>query len=170
MWPRAASKLYEEPKKLVAHGLARASTRQQGARTRTVYTITAAGRRALAAWLDEPGAGPVLEFEQLVQVFFAEAGPKSSLTATLSAAEEWARSRLEDSRSIGEQYADGTGPFPERLPQLQLTSRFLTDFYVLVGEWARWAASVVDTWPDDVRDAEPDPAIVAETLRRAGSA
>jgi PadR family transcriptional regulator, regulatory protein AphA len=170
MWPRAASKLYEEPKKLVAHGLARATTRHSGARPRTVYTITAAGRRALAAWLNEPGAGPVLEFEQLVQVFFAENGRKPSLTATLAAAEEWARTRLEESRGIGEQYAAGTGPFPERLPQLQLTSRFLTDFYALVGEWARWAASVVETWPDDVRAAEADPAIILETLHRASSA
>ena len=47
-WPRAESKLYEEPKKLVAHGLARASSETVGKRRRTVYTITAKGRRALA--------------------------------------------------------------------------------------------------------------------------
>ena len=46
IWPRAVSKLYEEPKKLVSHGLATASTEQNGQRTRTVYAITAeaAGR------------------------------------------------------------------------------------------------------------------------------
>ena len=48
-WPRARSKLYEEPKKLVAHGLARATTEAVGRRPRTVYSITAKGRRALAA-------------------------------------------------------------------------------------------------------------------------
>src|SRR5436309_13332803 len=75
-WPRAVSKLYEEPKKLVSHGLARASTQRNGQRTRTVYTITLKGRRALAAWLQQPGDGPVLEFEQLLKVFFAENGTK----------------------------------------------------------------------------------------------
>src|SRR3954451_11209192 len=65
MWPRATSKLYEEPKKLVLHGLARARTEQIGARTRTVYEITDPGRRALAAWMATPGAGPSLEFEGL---------------------------------------------------------------------------------------------------------
>jgi DNA-binding PadR family transcriptional regulator len=71
-WPRAESKLYEEPKKLVAHGLARASSEMVGKRPRTVYTITPKGRRALAAWVPTPGDGPTLEFEQLVKVFFAE--------------------------------------------------------------------------------------------------
>ena len=50
IWPRAQSKLYEEPKKLVAHGYARASDDSVGRRRRTRYTITAAGR---ARW--QPG-------------------------------------------------------------------------------------------------------------------
>ena len=61
VWPRAVSKLYEEPKKLASHGLARSAIQQNGRRRRTVYTITAKGRRALAEWLGQPGDGPVLE-------------------------------------------------------------------------------------------------------------
>src|SRR5262249_12559250 len=76
-WPRAASKLYEEPKKLVAHGYARASDDAVGRRRRTRYTITAPGRRALAAWLSQPGDGPVLECEQLVKLHFADSGTKA---------------------------------------------------------------------------------------------
>src|SRR4051795_2587089 len=55
-WPRAESKLYEEPKKLVALGLARASAETVGRRPRTVYSITPKGRRALRAWVPQPGA------------------------------------------------------------------------------------------------------------------
>ena len=55
VWPRAVSKLYEEPKKLASHGLARSATQQDGRRSRTVYSITARGRRALAEWLGQPG-------------------------------------------------------------------------------------------------------------------
>ena len=72
VWPRAQSKLFEEPKKLVQHGFATAKEELVGRRPRTVYTITRAGRRALAAWLAEPGDGPVLEFEALVKLIFAE--------------------------------------------------------------------------------------------------
>src|SRR5687767_15650538 len=78
-WPRARSKIYEEPKKLVAHGLARASAERVGNRPRTVYEITGEGSHVLRAWLSTPGESPVLEFEQLVQVFLAEHGTKADL-------------------------------------------------------------------------------------------
>jgi len=167
IWPRAVSKLYEEPKKLVAHGLARSSTERNGRRTRTIYAITAAGRTALRDWLAEPGEGPALEFEQLLKVFFADNGTTADILATLTAAQDWARARCQESLAIGEQYAGGHGPFPERAAVLQLTSRFLTDFYLLVGDWAAWAAGIVATWPDDPRQASADPAVLTETLRRA---
>ena len=167
VWPRAVSKLYDEPKKLASHGLARSAIQRNGRRTRTVYTITAKGRRALAEWLGEPGEGPALEFEQLLKVFFADNGTKADLLATLAAAQAWSRARCAESLAIGEQYASGGGPFPERLPELQLTSRFLTDFYLLVGQWARWAETIVETWPDDPRHAKPDPEVTAEIIRRA---
>jgi DNA-binding PadR family transcriptional regulator len=168
-WPRAVSKLYEEPKKLVDAGLARSATEQNGERSRTVYSITAKGKKALASWLQEPGAGPVLEFEQLLKVFFAENGTKADLLATLDAAQSWAQARCAESLAVGEQYSTGAGPFPQRLPELQLTSRFLTDFYLLVGEWARWAEGVVEAWPEDPRDAAVDTGIIAETVRRAAA-
>jgi PadR family transcriptional regulator, regulatory protein AphA len=100
-------------------------------------------------------------------VFFAEHGTKADLLATLAAAEAWARARSAESLAVGEQYRTGGGPFPERLPELQLTGRFLIDFYLLVGQWARWAATVVETWPDDPRQAKHDPQVIAETVRRA---
>src|SRR5215475_9344566 len=128
VWPRAASKLYEEPKKLVAHGLARSSTEQNGRRARTVYEITAEGRDALRDWLAEPGEGPELEFEQLLKVFFADNGTKADTLATLAATQDWARDRCRESLAIGEQYARQHGPFPQRLAVLQLSSRFLTEF------------------------------------------
>src|SRR5215467_8902517 len=156
IWPRPVSKLYEEPKKLVAHGLARSATERNGRRTRTVYAITADGRRALRDWLAEPGAGPALEFEQLLKVFCSDNATRTDVLATLAAAQDWARARCQESLAIGEQYAEGHGPFPERAAVLQLTSRFLTDFYLLVADWAGWAADIVATWPDEPRDASPD--------------
>jgi DNA-binding PadR family transcriptional regulator len=169
-WPRAVSKLYEEPKKLVEHGLARPSSAPNGQRPRTVYTITAKGRRALAAWLQDPAEGPVLEFEQLLKVFFAEHGTRDDALNSLRSAEQWARDRCNQSLAVGEKYLQGEGQFPERLPELQLTGRFLTDFYILVLDWARWAAAIVETWPDDPRQARHEPTALAETVGRAHKA
>ena len=169
IWPRAVSKLYEEPKKLVAHGLARASSETNGQRTRTVYAITPKGRRALRRWLAEPAAGPSLEFEQMVKVFFAEHATTADLRRTLTAVDAWARERCAESLAVGEQYLHGEGPFPERLPELMLTSRFLTDFYLLLRQWAQWASAQIDSWPDDPHQARHDPAEIEETIRRAAT-
>ena len=155
-WPRAESRLYEEPKKLVAAGLARASSEMVGKRPRTIYTITPKGRRALAKWVPTPGEGPVLEFEQLIKVFFAEHGTKADLLATLSAAREWSRDQLGASAGLPKAYLGGTGPFPERLPWLILIGRFLADFYLMVEAWTDWAAVTVEAWPDDLAAAQPD--------------
>ena len=58
-WPRTERKLYDEPKRLVAAGLATSKQEMTGApRPRTVYGITRAGGRPLQRWLDEPPAPP----------------------------------------------------------------------------------------------------------------
>ena len=165
-WPRTRSKLYEEPKKLVAHGLAQASPQKTGKRPRTMYTITAKGRRALAAWVPTPSAGPVLEFEALLKVFLAEHGSKADLLATLRSLRTWAVERSRLGVGISRGYLEGEGPFPERLPWLILTGRFLDDFAAMVEEWSDWAASVVAEWPDDVRKASPDLATLEHMVRR----
>lgn len=170
LWPRAQSKLYEEPKKLVEHRLAAATQEQVGRRTRTRYRITPKGRRALAAWLAEPGAGPVLEFEQLVQVFFADHGTKADLERTLAAAGQWAQDRSRYTATVGRGLIAGEGEFPERTAILDVTVRFLIEYYALVGRWSRWAEAVVATWPDDPSDAPSDDALRAENQRLAEAA
>jgi DNA-binding PadR family transcriptional regulator len=155
-WPRAESRLYEEPKKLVGHGLARASSEMVGQRRRTKYTITAKGRRALAKWVPTPGEGPVVEFEQLIKVFFAEHATKADLLATLAGVRQWSQERLGASARVPQAYLDGTGPFPERLPWLLLVGQFLLDFYLMAEHWADWAREIVETWPDDLEAAQPD--------------
>lgn len=155
-WPRAESNIYAEPKRLVALGLARASPDKVGKRPRTLYTITPKGRRALAAWMPMPATGPVLEFEQLVKVFFAEHGSRQDLLATIEGARQWTEEQMAAGVEISRSYLQGEGPFPERLPWLILAGQFLDEFTRAVGRWAEWAAEVVEQWPGDLRSAEPD--------------
>lgn len=166
-WPRAPSKLYEEPKKLVEHGLAEVSTERTGRRPRTVYAISEDGRRALAVWLREPGAGPTLEFEQLLKVFLADAGTKADVRATLEAARRWARERNAQNLEVARAYAAGEASFQRRAAQVMLVGGFLTEFYAMVDRWADWADGQVWNWPDDPARAEPDAAALAEIVRRA---
>jgi hypothetical protein len=47
-------------------------------------------------------------------------------------------------------------------------SRFVTDFYLLVLDWAPWAAAgIAETWPHDPRQGAHDPEVIAETVERA---
>jgi DNA-binding PadR family transcriptional regulator len=168
IWPRAQSKLYEEPRKLVARGLATADQEHVGARPRTVYSITDAGREALAEWHHRPGAGPVLESEQLLKIFFAEHGTRADALATLAEARAWAQERNRGNLEAARAYLAGTAPFQQRAAQTLLVGRFVTEFYRLVAEWADWAAAIVTEWPEDVARAEADRGQLQETVERAG--
>ena len=79
-WPRTERQLYEQPKLLVAHGLATATREHTGRRPRTVYRITPAGRRALKAWLAVPSTDWSLEYEGLVKVFLSDPVSYTHLT------------------------------------------------------------------------------------------
>lgn len=165
-WPRARSKLYEEPKKLVAQGLATASKDRVGNRPRTVYTITPKGRRALRAWLKTPGRGPVLEFEQLTKIFFADQGKAEDALATIDAAKAWAADQIVEFADAARTYLAGEGPFPERVATNMVVGRFMIGFYDLVYCWAEWASDVVETWPDNPSEAGPDWTVMEEIVRR----
>jgi len=166
-WPRTRSKLYEEPKKLVAAGLAEAAKGAQGRRPRTVYSITPAGRDALAAWLASESAEPTFESEHLLKVFYAGSGTTDDVRATLADLRAWVNERTEHNMRVAPSYVQGTGPFPERLPILVLTGRFLDDYLEMIDRWATWATEVVETWPESPNEAEPAPEEMAATLHQA---
>ena len=168
VWPRARSKLFEEPKKLVQHSYATAKEDAVGRRQRTVYTITRAGRRALAAWLAEPGNGPALEFEGLVKLIFADHGTRDAALASLASARQWAVEQNAGSIEAGEKFvAPEDGLYAERRATALLLGAFLTDFYKLVADWADWATDEVEGWPKDISSHRISPDRTREVLERA---
>ena len=145
-WPRAERKLYDEPKRLVAAGLATATEQRQGRRPRTVYAITPAGRARLRAWLDEPSEPPSLEFEALVRVFFADAGTLAQLRATLDQVAATAAAREAELREMIDAARHGPYEFAGRLPLNALALRFQLDHERMVAGWAAWAREQVAGW------------------------
>ena len=145
-WPRAASMIYEEPKKLVAAGLATSQATFTGKRRSTVYEITDAGRAALRDWLDAPAAGMRLEFEAMMKVAFADAGDVAQLRATVGEIRADAEARLAEILDRSTQYATTGGPFPDRLPIVAITGKLLMGQYQAVLRWARWAEDAIGEW------------------------
>ncbi len=152
-WPRAERKLYEEPKKLVHHGLATVTRETVGRRPRRVYRITANGRRALRQWLSEPGAMPVVEFEALVKVFFAEQGSKEQLLETLGGIVEAAERRERVDAQWAAYYLATPGRFAGRAAVVTLVGKLQADLNHTVAAWARWAQESAGAWPDDLKGA-----------------
>lgn len=168
IWPRAQSKLFEEPKKLVEHGYASAREESVGRRPRTVYTITRQGRRALAAWLAEPGEGPTLEFEGMVKLLFADHGTRDGALASIARARAWAIERNAGNLEAGEKFAAATeGRYAERRATTLLLGAFLTDFYALVAAWADWAEAEVWSWPEHIASHRIPAERTREVLERA---
>lgn len=166
-WPRAESKIYEEPKKLVAHGLATATREYTGRRPRTVYAITQDGREALRSWLDTPGQAPLVEFEGLVKVLFAEHGSKQQLLNTISAIRTQAERTRDAQAALAADLAHTGGPFPDRLHVNSLVFKFMWEQTLTVLRWATWAEDEIVGWPDDII-RPPDPAPI-DTLHQAAA-
>jgi DNA-binding PadR family transcriptional regulator len=153
-WPRAERKLYDEPKNLVALGLASATEEHTGNRPRTIYAITPAGRKALRSWLGQAPEPPAFEFEGMVKVFFADGGTIDQLRATLVSIEDDARARIAELRSMIDEARTPSYEFTDRWPINALGLRFELDHEAQIAEWAAWAREQVATWrtPSDAGD------------------
>jgi PadR family transcriptional regulator AphA len=171
IWPRAESHLYEEPKNLVAHGLATSIRDHVGRRPRTTYAITRAGRTELRRWLRVPGRGPTLEFEGLLKAFFADQGRRDDVLATIAAVRADVLEQRERMAALMQDIAEHGGHFPRRLHVGVLTFRYLADYTDALVRWTGWAEQEVRSWPEDIKVSHlEDPAAayreLAERLRR----
>jgi DNA-binding PadR family transcriptional regulator len=145
-WPRTERKLYDEPKRLVADGLATATKQHTGQRPRTVYGITEQGREQLRRWLDEPPATRSMEFEGMLKLFFADAGSLDQLAATLTAIERDAAERLAELAEVNQHNLAGANKFPQRLHLSVLALRLHIEQEIVVHNWARWARAQAAAW------------------------
>jgi len=150
-WPRAESNLYAEPKRLVSGGWAQAHSRPVGQRRRTVYSITAQGRRALEQWLRQPAAASRLEAEALVKFTFAENSTKEHVLENLRRFQDDAAARQGKLRAIFEEYLRHGDPFPERLHINVVAYRLLWDHAQADANWAAWALDQIGRWPTTKR-------------------
>jgi hypothetical protein len=126
---------------------------QTGQRKRNRYTITPAGREALARWLATPPEEPHLQIEGVLRVFYADLGKPADLRQSMITTADQAGAMLTELRSYVREYLAEGGPmdmleqgtggagqrrsfagrtmFPERLPSVALavdiTTRLLEE-------------------------------------------
>jgi PadR family transcriptional regulator, regulatory protein AphA len=165
MWPRAESNVYAEPRRLVQAGLATAREEWNGQRRRTVYSITRAGRAALADWIASPSARPRHENEALVKVMFAENGTRDDLLKSIRELADDAEAGVRHFREIADRYAANRGEYPHRFGLSGLALRLAAEQQAATLRWARWAEQVVAGWDSPLA---ADAAWGVDALRAAG--
>jgi PadR family transcriptional regulator, regulatory protein AphA len=171
IWPRAESNVYAEPKRLVEARLASAEVQRVGKRTRTLYTITPKGRRALERWLDTDSAPTRVESETLVKVLFGNYGTKDALLTNLRAFAAEAEAVKQLWSVVASEYDRGTHAFPERVHVNALIFRWIWEHADLNARWAEWAIEQVELWPDTSEPADIEAALaVFRSVRQPSAA
>jgi PadR family transcriptional regulator AphA len=161
-WPRAASHVYRQVKRLEDAGLASAERGTTGRRPRTVYAITAAGRAALQAWLAAEPGGIELEHEPLLRVFLSASGRPEDALRAIRAARERAEAMLAIGRPLGEEYLAGAHAFQDQVHIRALSYDYLYRWAELTLDWAQRAEREVARWDDTA----PSPAKERRALAR----
>ena len=157
-WPRAESRIYAEAKSLVERGWATAETVSYGRRSRTLYSITAAGSTALQSWLGTPARATTLECEPLLRIFLgAIAGPEVMHTS-LDQIRTDADAILAVGRRVSAEYLEGTAPFQDHVQVRAFVFDFLSSYALMLHQWADRTQTTLDQWPtrtehQRVRDA-----------------
>jgi PadR family transcriptional regulator AphA len=105
-WAASYGQIYPELKRLEEAGWIVGDRAPRGGRARTMYRITATGRRALQGWMRASDTRVELRDESLLRLFFADALSPEDALGLLTGRREGYRQML----AYLEALDDGTGP------------------------------------------------------------
>jgi DNA-binding PadR family transcriptional regulator len=166
-WPRAESGIYAEARRLQADGLASARTAPAAdgsRRTRTVYKLTAKGRKALRSWLATPGGSIQMFIEPFLRVHLARGATLDDLQASIAAGETTADELLNTAVEVAREFLAGTHPFQDDIALRGLLFEGLWAQGLALQQWAAHTRAELARWRDlDGDDAARDRARAAMT-------
>jgi PadR family transcriptional regulator, regulatory protein AphA len=179
VWPTSEGHLYREQKRLVTLGWATVTTEPAGRRTRQRYTITAAGRRALQAWLASEPEEPHLQVEGILRSFYADSAGPEQLAASMLTTAASAQEMLDELAGYVGEYLSPGGPLemlegvarpgefhgrpmhPERLHSVALALDITTRLLETIADFFTATAAEVTDWPSTA-----DQSLTPATRRR----
>ena len=170
IWLSSEGHLYREQKRLVELGWATVEEEPAGQRTRNRYSITAAGRAALAEWLATEPEEPHFQVEGVLRTFFGDQGTPKQLMTSMQTSAEMARSMLNEMLGFVDEYLEDGGPlwmleqgvsepdgdrlefhgrpmYPERLHVVALSIDVTTQLLETIHTFFTNAADRVASWP-----------------------
>lgn len=164
-WSTAESVIYAELRKLSEQRLALSKAEATGRRGRTIYRISALGRRRLRSWLaTPPAASPVIQFEAMLRVLFADHGTIDDLRRAIGTVRAFAEAEQASGRAIAADYTNGDAPYPNRGHIVQLTFAYQWGFTEHLLRWADWAEATTNAWEDASTPQQIDLAVFRQAL------
>ncbi len=135
-WAAPRSQWYAEPKKLAASGHLKAVEEPGRTGPRMRYTLTAKGRKALAAWVRTPAALPKMQHETIVRVLAVDLvdDPSTVLEGLLPLRDE----------------LEATREFIEKAKEIALTIPGRGERLLLQHTMAEGLLDAFERWLDDV--------------------
>lgn len=134
-WAASYGQIYPELRRLAGAGLISGESKPHGGRRRTVFSLTAGGRKRLRAWLAAEPEVLELRDEALLKLFFADSGD-SGVAADILAAKR--RRHLEivaALREIEPHAAQADDPYPH----------LVASYGIAFNEWlADWCERTAD--------------------------
>ena len=153
-WPRVDSHVYSEPKKLLRHELVSESKEKLNGRSRTVYTITPKGRKALKLWLSSDSEVDLrMQAEFMLKLVLADGGSVADAHKTLEKSHQSTRDDLKlaiggiQSILSSENYSQHGAPYNG------IVINLMADILIARYRWGHYALQVTQN-VDDAMSAE----------------
>jgi PadR family transcriptional regulator, regulatory protein AphA len=134
-WAASYGQIYPELKRLENEGMIAGTDSAQGARQRTVYKLTAAGKRAVREWIAGPPQVFELRDEGLLELFFAGSVDPARLPEIARECAAEAAQTAAALRAVREELdAEGPDETPEHKPDAG--SLAVLRYGIEANEWA----------------------------------
>ena len=148
VWPRAESAIYGEVKRLSSMGLLEGTKEYTGKRSRTVYSITEAGKEALREWLGTPISPFSMDFEAMLRLFVVPLGTKDDIMGTLKQVHADTHEMLEFAGKVKQEFIDGINVTQDQVYIRALVVDFFISLLNTVEAWAERTLAEIETWDD----------------------
>jgi PadR family transcriptional regulator, regulatory protein AphA len=148
VWPRAESAIYREVKRLSALGLIRGKKEYTGKRARTIYSITARGKKALREWLGTPISPFSMDCEAILRLFVAPLGTREQIVSTLNQVREDAQDMLGFAGQVKQEFIDGINVTQDQVYIRALAVDFFVSLLGMVDSWAERTLGEIESWND----------------------
>lgn len=178
IWPVSEAHLYREQKRLVDLGWAVAEEEAAGGRSRKRYTITPAGRAALAGWLATEPEEPHFQVEGVLRTFYGDHATTGNLVSAMRATTAATRQMRDEMLGFVDEYLADGGPltmletgrsgefrgrmmYPDRIHVVAMAIDVTTRLLETLDDFFTAAAAEASEWP-----SPGDPSIAAATRAR----